>query len=357
MPHRSVKVLHLCKSLGLGGTEKGMQLWASHLDPRRFEQLVFALADGERRALLQKAGVPVAVGPDPFPVLTRFQPDVVHVHRAGWPEPEFMRPLRLHPPRAVVETNVFGRFDDSPSGRIIDCHIFVSRFCRDRYAAQRRAPAEPPDYEVLYNPVDTDLFENLSPQDRDFSRPVVARLSRPDPGKWSRIAMEFFPKLLREIPEARHRIVGLIPEAEAFFRDHGAWDNVEPCPPVLSDEDICDFYADASLMAHGNDTGESFGMVIAEAMAAGLPVVTHPAEGLRDNAQLELVDHGVTGLHAATADEFAAAAAWLLRHPNEARRMGRAGQTKAREHYRAQVVTRQLESIYEGLLAAKEASA
>ncbi|MFW5837067.1 MAG: glycosyltransferase family 4 protein [Desulfovibrionaceae bacterium] len=355
MSGEPVRVLHLCKSLGLGGTEKAMQLYAVNLDRSRFEPLVLAQSDGPRRTLIQNAGVPVVVAPDPYPILEQFKPDIVHVHRAGWPEPELMRPLRRRPKTAVVETNVFGRFDDSPSGKIIDCHIFISHFCRRRYARLHNVNAVPPGYEVLYYPVDSDLYESRAPSDRDFSRPIIARLSRADPGKWSRIGMEFFPRLLREIPEARYRIVGLIPEAEAYFREHGVMDRVEDHPPILTDAEVAGFYAEASLMAHGNDTGESFGLVIAEAMASGLPVLTHPAEGLRDNAQLELVDHGVTGLHAATAEEFAQAAAWLIRHPDEARRMGQAGQAKAREQYRAQVVAKGLEAIYDKLLAAAEA--
>jgi glycosyltransferase involved in cell wall biosynthesis len=351
MSSKPIRVLHVCKGLGLGGTEKAMQLYVTHLDKSRFEILVLALGDGDRRKLIREAGVPVVVSADPYPILHQFKPHIVHIHRAGWPEPEFMRPFRLNPPEAIVETNVFGRFDDSPTGALIDCHIFISHFCRKRYAALHHVNAVPPGYEVLYYPVETDLYESRSPVHRDFSQPAFTRVSRPDPGKWSRIAMEFFPLLLKEIPEARYRIVGMIPEAEAYFREQEVMDRVEVHTPILTDEEVCDFHAESSLLAHGNDTGESFGLVIAEAMASGLPVVTHPAEGLRDNAQLELVDHGVTGLHASTAQDFAGAVAWLLNHPDEARKMGLAGQAKARKLFRAQHIARGLGAIYDGLLA------
>jgi len=106
-------------------------------------------------------------------------------------------------------------------------------------------------------------------------------------------------------------------------------------------------------LAHANDTGESFGLVIAEAMACGLPVVTHPCEGLKDNAQLELVDQGVTGLIATSAEEYAGAVKFLFTHPEKARRMGQAGQEKAARLFRAQTVTKQLENIYLDLLKEK----
>jgi glycosyltransferase involved in cell wall biosynthesis len=85
-------------------------------------------------------------------------------------------------------------------------------------------------------------------------------------------------------------------------------------------------------------------------MACGLPVVTHPAAGLKDNAQLELVEHGRTGLVARTADEYAAAVLHLLRNPAVARNMGIAGREKAQRLYRVQAVAKQLEHIYDDLL-------
>ena len=70
---------------------------------------------------------------------------------------------------------------------------------------------------------------------------------------------------------------------------------MEFLPPVGTDAELAAFYGSLDALAHANDTGESFGLVIAEAMACGLPVVTHPCPGERDNAQLDLVQDGVTG--------------------------------------------------------------
>ena len=92
-------------------------------------------------------------------------------------------------------------------------------------------------------------------------------------------------------------------------------------------------------------------------MAAGLPVVTHPCPGLRDNAQLELVDHGETGLVADTAEDYGRAVAWLLQNPDQARAMGQRGRAKARRLYRQQLVVAQLMDIYDRTLAAHAAAA
>lgn len=354
-----IRVLHVVKTLGLGGTEKVMQQFVRHLDPQRFELAVHSPEDGPRAAQIREGKAATYVGLGLDRALAAFQPQVLHLHRAGWPEPEFLRPVRdylaAHPQTVVVETNVFGRHDPSASGQVIDCHLFVSNFCAQRFTRQTGIPAQWPDYGVLYNPVDTDFFASALPDGPSFAGPVLGRISRPDPGKWSSLALAILPLLAKSVPGFCCRIIGGIPEAEAYVRQHGLEDFVEFLLPVTTDAELAAFYGGLSVLAHANDTGESFGLVIAEAMACGLPVVTHPAAGERDNAQLELVEHGVTGLVAETAEQYAQAVAWLFAHPVEARAMGQAGRDKAQRLFRAQDIAAKLGGLYLDLIARKAA--
>lgn len=356
-----VRVLHVLKSLGLGGTEKVAQLFLAHLDHARFETAAHSPADGPRAAQIRAGGSATFVGIGLDRALASFRPDVIHLHRAGWPEPDFLRPVRDHvarnPATVVVETNVFGRHDPSPSGAVIDAHLFVSHFCAERFARHTGIATDWPKYGVLYNPVDTDFFAAALPEGLRGPGPVLGRVSRADPGKWSRLALDILPLIAREIPEFRCRVIGGVPEAEAYVREHGLAANVEFLPPVSTDAELAEFYGGLAVLAHANDTGESFGLVIAEGMACGLPVVTHPCPGERDNAQLELVEHGVTGFVAADAQEYAAAVLRLLREPELARAMGRAGREKAARLFRAQAVAGRLGEMYLDLLARKEAGA
>lgn len=353
MPESPVRVLHIANSLGLGGTEKVMQLFITHLDPTRFLPAVYSPRDGERAAQLRAQGIDTHIGGDLLTLLQKFQPHIVHIHRAGWPEPGMLKPMKLARTPVVVETNVFGRLDSSPLASVIDQTLFVSRFCLDRFTTTNGIDARPDRYAVVYNPVDTDFFEKTIPIDKIFSNPIAGRISRADPGKWSTMALDILPALARDIPGFRYHVIGGIPAAHDFVRDNNLERHVVFLDPVQTDEDIAAFMGGISLLAHANDTGESFGLVIAEAMACGLPVVTHPCDGLKDNAQLELVDHGVTGLVAVTTDDYIAAIKHLFTHPDEARRMGQAGREKAARLYRVQTVTRQLETIYQELLIRK----
>jgi glycosyltransferase involved in cell wall biosynthesis len=226
-----------------------------------------------------------------------------------------------------------------------------------RYRLEHDPDADAPAHQVLYNPVDTDFYAGACPDrgPEGFAAPVLGRLSRADPGKWSPLGYEIIPILAREVPGFRYRVVGATPEVEAWVAARGLASCVEFLPPLSSEAELADFFNSLTALAHACDTGESFGLAIAEAMAAGLPVVTHPSPWPRDNAQVELVEHEVTGLVARGTEAYARACLSLLSDRDKAWTLGRAGREKAGRCYRVQDVARRLEDIYTDLLAGRKA--
>jgi glycosyltransferase involved in cell wall biosynthesis len=111
----------------------------------------------------------------------------------------------------------------------------------------------------------------------------------------------------------------------------------------MGHEDPARIMAGLDILVHPAD-GESFGRVVVEAMAAGLPVV-----GVRGGGVGEIVVHEETGLLAAVDDAqgIAAAVDRLARDPEERRRMGTAGRRRAEERYSLEACARGVLDVYQ----------
>jgi glycosyltransferase involved in cell wall biosynthesis len=105
--------------------------------------------------------------------------------------------------------------------------------------------------------------------------------------------------------------------------------------------------ADVDILVHSADH-ESFGRVIVEAMAAGLPVV-----GVNGGGVAEIVVHGKTGL-LVPPDDFAAMAVaieQLARDPARRAALGAAGRLRAEDTYSLDACARGVLSVYEAAMA------
>jgi glycosyltransferase involved in cell wall biosynthesis len=92
--------------------------------------------------------------------------------------------------------------------------------------------------------------------------------------------------------------------------------------------------------------GEAFGLVLAEAMACGAPVV-----GSRSGSIPEVISEGVTGLLATPLDaaSFADQVETLARDPERRKRMGKAAIERVREHFTLELAVANTLKIYDSL--------
>ena len=334
-----VRVLHSCGQLDIGGSEKTLQIFCKYLDKSRFE--VFAcgrLRGGVRVKELEHLGIPVFVQPKRLNELVEeLKIDICHVHRSGHYEPGSLPEKSKGWPR-IVETNVFHDFDPVEKDRI-DWHLFVSDFSRNRYKEQR---GEDPGsrYDVLYNPVD---FEEFAGVEKTFTY-TIGRLSRPDDQKWHKVCVNALPKIFGKVPQTRCVIQGATDQVRARLEKLGLQERVELIAPNLH---VCDFYRQVDVFTHGARVGETFGIVIAEAMANRIPVVTLSTPNRKKaNAQTELVEHKETGFVCRFSWQYAEAVIELLENHELRERFGKRSYEKAREEFDAAVLTRKLERIY-----------
>lgn len=111
--------------------------------------------------------------------------------------------------------------------------------------------------------------------------------------------------------------------------------------------DVAEAIAELDILVHASITGEPFGQVIVEGMAAGKPVVATNGGGVP-----EIVQDQVTGLLIPMGDPNAMADAIcrLLADPSAAAEMGNRGRERVRQHFRIENTARKMEEFYRSMM-------
>ena len=157
------------------------------------------------------------------------------------------------------------------------------------------------------------------------------------------------PAIITRFPEAKLLIVGPSQPAEPAFRQHlmqlatelGVIDYIQ----ILQDntpEFICDAYRSATILTHPSFV-ESFGMVLLEAMTAGVPLVAHNGTGIPCT-----IDDRVTGYVVDVRDvpKYTDALFSLLADPTLRQRMGAEGKRQAETRFSQAEIASQLFAVY-----------
>ncbi len=337
-----IKILYATNRLGIGGTEKTLQVLCKYLDKSKYEIFVCGRLDGGiRRGEIEKYDIPVYVKPpDVDSLIQELKVHIYHVHRAGDYEPGTLpqkKPLGLK----VIETNVFGELDIGEN-YLIDCHIFVSQWCLKKYF-EKYCQFHNKLYRMIYNPVDFEEFpESISSPFHN----TFGRVSRADDQKWHDVCLRIIPKVLRKIPSARCHLMGVTDRVRQTIRSLDVMNSVKIHELSLN---VSQFYRSLDVFTHGARIGETFGCVIAEAMANRVPVVTLSTAG-KPNAQAELVDHKINGFVCRTEGQYAGAVIELLENPSLRESFGAKAYEKARDYFDARKIVKHYETLYEELM-------
>jgi phosphatidylinositol alpha-mannosyltransferase len=115
---------------------------------------------------------------------------------------------------------------------------------------------------------------------------------------------------------------------------------------LVSDEDKARFYRSVDVFVAPNTGGESFGIVLLEALAAGTPIVASDLDAFR-----QVLDDGRAGVlfQAADPDALVTALGSLLDAPGERERLVDAGRRTVRR-YDWSVVAREVVRVYETVI-------
>jgi phosphatidyl-myo-inositol alpha-mannosyltransferase len=230
----------------------------------------------------------------------------------------------------------------------------------DRYLPVSQAAQEPmerifhADYQIIPNGVDFDLFageavggrRQLPGLDPDklrilFVGAMVKRKGLPH-------LIEAFREILRSRDDVELLVVGDGPGRRAIDRglDVHLRSRIHFVGAVSSRSKLAEYYASADIFCAPSLGRESFGMVLLEAMAAGLPVVAYDIEGYRD-----VVTQGSDGLLVQRGNTAALADAlrFFLESPDERARYGERGRVVA-ENLDWSEIARRVEAVYLDML-------
>ena len=276
--------------------------------------------------------------------LATFGPDVVHAHQPTAPSTGLWATLESRVP--VVGTFHSGATRarlyalTAPILRRVAGRLAVRIAVSERAAAFERAHIGGA-FRVVPNGVDTERFATATPADLGPGRKLLF-VGRLDERKGFPVAVGAFADLAEARPDLHLVVAGDGPERTALdslptaLRARvtmlGRVSNVE-LPPIHA---ACDLYLGPSI------GGESFGIVVIEAMAAGLPVVVSDTPGYD-----EVVTDAVDGLLVPPRDvgALAGAAGRVLDDPDLAARLAAAGRARA-VGFDWSVVIEQIEACY-----------
>ncbi len=370
----SVKVAQLITELDPGGAERVVYDLATGLDPARFEQVVISLrpATGDVAGWLRDAGVAVRS------VEMRSMLDLGARRRLeGILRDEGVEMLNTHlihasllgrraAPRAGVRAVVYTvhlaerawrpwrSLADRLTAGLLDATVCVSESARRRFL--RRARARPEKVRVIYDGVDAERFcgpfdktalrRSLGLSDEDL---VIVSLGRLRRQKGHDIALRAMKTIGESEPRARLLIVGDGPEEKRLKKLHSRLGLGECAIFTGQRRDVPEVLAAADCLV-APSRYEGFGLAVAEAMAAGAPVVASRVDSIP-----EIIEDGVTGLLVppGDAEALARAVVALLSDIGLARSLGEKARGVVRDKFPLDGMLRAYEALYEEVLRGK----
>lgn len=229
-----------------------------------------------------------------------------------------------------------------PLARRIDLRAVVSPAAHDLVGH-----SFPGEYTLLPNGVDTELFAPHGPvlEDLEEGPFYLVFVGRPEPRKGLDVLLEAMPILRGAHPEVRLLVVGA--EGGQRKAEGVVWLG------RIADELVPAAYRSARIMVAPSLGGESFGIVLLEAMACGMTVVASDIPGYR-----AVLENGKYGRLVPPGDAaiLAKTLAFLVEDEEERKTLSEAALLRAREYSWERLVVR-VEEAYRAAVEKHERGA
>jgi len=282
-------------------------------------------------------------------MLDREKFDIIHHHEPFVPFLSFQILDAAKCPN-VATFHSFGCFSISYwLGRVVLDHYmqkFDERIAVSSAARHFVSRYFPGDYRIIPNGVDVDFYAHARPfpEFRD-GKVNILFVGRVEPRKGVMYLARAYARIKPKYPQTRLIIVGRGPEigdVRRFVHDRRLADVF--FAGRVEDADKASFYKTADIYVAPSTGQESFGIVLLEAMAAGVPIVASDIHGFK-----RVVERNVQGILVEPRNPRALAAALyaLARDPDLRHDMGEAGRSRAPEFSWDRVSERIVEFYYE----------
>lgn len=390
----TVRVLYLQSNSEIGGSDVSLLRIVEGLDRSRFRPVVVLPSQGPLTKAFEERGAEVVVVGGMLKLTTRKGP-LYHIRfLANYPAAvshlaRLIRRERIDLVHTNTLHNLYGyaaarrarrphvwhvREIVTQSAAVKRLEVFLARRFADRIVTVSTAAAEmfrsdggayPPQLRVMWDGVDLTRFHPRNGGRRvraelgiEPDAPLVGLVGRLDHCKGVEVFLRAAAACRGEFPDARYVVCGGEVEgqeevgrgARRLARELGLTDVVSFTGWRYGPEDMPEVHAALSVLVSCSTAPESFGLVLIEAMATGRPVVATNHGGPR-----EVCAEGETALLVPPGSprRTADAILELLRDPARARAMGAAGRERAERHFDERRHSRELQLLYEEVLAAR----
>ncbi|MER6051798.1 glycosyltransferase family 4 protein, partial [Streptomyces sp. NPDC001793] len=204
-----------------------------------------------------------------------------------------------------------------PALEKISARIAVSEYARRTLVEHLGGDAV-----VIPNGVDVDFFARAEPEPAWQGRTIgfIGRID--EPRKGLPVLMKALPAILAAVPDARLLVAGRGDQDEAVAGLPAELRSRVEFLGMVSDEDKARLLRSVDVYVAPNTGGESFGIILVEAMSAGAPVLASDLD-----AFAQVLDQGEAGelFTNENADALAATAIRLLNAPDRLAELGERG--------------------------------
>jgi trehalose synthase len=171
----------------------------------------------------------------------------------------------------------------------------------------------------------------------DVDRPLICQVSRFDPWKDPIGVIDAYRKVTEEVPDAQLALVGSMatddPEGWDFFNRTVAYADDDPDIKILNNLNNVgaievNAFQSAAEVCMQKSIREGFGLTVTEALWKGRPTIGGNVGGI----PLQIVD-GESGFLVDSPEQAAERSLEILREPEVALKLGRAGKEYSRTHF------------------------